>query len=70
MTTADLAQLKRKLANKRTAKPALEEFFATNPDAADALHASGINLNSPLLMLLLPILLRFLQDWLAKQKPA
>lgn len=70
MTEIDLAKLKKRLANRRTAKPALVEFLADNPDAAEALSEAGININNPLLLALLPFLLDFLTNWLRKQKAA
>lgn len=68
MTQSDLDKLKKQLAKPKNAKAALGDFLQANPDAADALHAAGVNINNPLLALLLPILLQFLQDWLSKQK--
>ncbi len=70
MTETDLAKLKKTLTNKRTAKAALVEFFAKNPDEADALYEAGITINNPLLLALLPFLLQFLADRLAKRKTA
>lgn len=70
MTEIDLAKLKKKLANRRTAKPALVEFFADNPDAAESLSDAGININNPLLLAMLPLLLDFLANLLRKQKTA
>lgn len=70
MTEIDLAKLKKRLANRRTVKPALVEFLADNPDEADALHKAGITVDNPLLLALLPFLLEFLANRLRKQKTA
>ena len=67
MTQSDLIRLRKRLSNPRTAKKELQAFLIENPDAEQALHKAGINVNNPLIMLLLPLLLQFLQDWLAKQ---
>lgn len=60
----------RKQKNPEKALALLGDFLSANPSASGVVKKSGVKLNvgNPLIALLLPILLKFLMDWLSRQE--
>lgn len=67
LTQQKLDDLKKAVKSKAGAKRALSEFFFDNPDIAKEVEAIGITTTSPFLLMLLPIILRFLESMLNKK---
>lgn len=61
-------RLRERAKNRDEAKKMLDEFLAEHPEAEQELRDNNIDPASPLLVFLLPFILKFIQAWLDKNK--